>query len=195
MARRTLLIFGLKVLAWLPLMFFGWFGLAEGISALVVYLAGQVFAILDPEILVSVVRDGMEVNATIRLPEGAAHSHGNFNTNTMQFGYGLPLYAALAMVPPASGRVLLLRLAAGFLLVVAIQVWAVTFYFLYVVHVQMAMQIPQFQLSNLLAEAFIIASSRLGIFILPPLLPLLLWAALHRGFLATLLAPKRLRAG
>jgi hypothetical protein len=194
-ALKSFTAFGLKALAWTPLMFFAWFGLAKTITALVVFLAGYLISFLDPDIVVSFLRSGLEIHTTIRLPEGSPHAYGKIVVDAMQFGYGLPLYAALTLVPPTSGWVLLLRLLTGFLAVVAIQVWAVVFSFLDIVHIQMAQQIPQFQVSNLLLESTIIAASKLGVFILPPLVPLLLWAGLHREFLATLLAREQPDAG
>lgn len=195
MALKPLSAFGLKALAWTPLMFFAWFGLAETITALVVYLSGYLIASVDPDIVISFLRRGLEIHTTIRLPQGSSHAYGNIVVDAMQFGYGLPLYAALTMVPPTSGWVLIWRLFVGFLLVAAIQVWAVVFNFLDIVHIQMAQQVPQFRISDPVVETAIKAATKLGIFVLPPLGPLLLWAGLHRGFLATLLARERPGSG
>ncbi|MDZ7809730.1 MAG: exosortase H-associated membrane protein [Arhodomonas sp.] len=103
-----------------------------------------------------------------------------FSVNALKYGYGLPIIAALTLA--AEGGAWPRRLACvltGFLLVLAIQAWGVTFEALLTLghrlgpEVAAAVELPR------LGREGVALGYQLGSLILPPVIPVIWWAGWH----------------
>lgn len=199
--------FALKALLWLPLGFVLWFWFAAPLVWPPIYVAGHALTNWWPD-LFSAARQGaesidpigratghagylMQLTTTIVVvAEGASVGSGigvlEPTINPMVYGYSLPLYFGLAMATPLTTRRRLLQLGVAFVLIWLAQAFGI---------VAEALKILAFNSG----AAGLAATSRAGIWpeavalayqfgylILPAVLPIALWIAFNRDFIAEL---------
>lgn len=170
---------GLKILAWLPLLFFGWFGLWFGTAWLCAQLAAPVLAWVDPATSPHLIPQEFHLQVVVTLPPGSPLSHGAMLLYPQRYGYGLPLFVAASLVFDLPARRLWTGLLLGAGAVLLLQVAGTILEVLYVVHIGMAAQIPPFALSQAWASQLLSSTYKFTVLILPGLVPLALWLAYH----------------
>lgn len=164
-----------------------WSVLADWLTAPLGVLAGGVMPALFPAWAESVARSGSTLtlftSILVHDLPGMAPGQAAFlapEVATMKYGYGLPLL--LALLCASRPRHLAAKAVAGGAVMLGVQLWGVVFDWLRQVGIGQAGE-----LFSPLQRELIAFGYQAGTLILPALLPLLLWLALDRRFLAALL--------
>jgi hypothetical protein len=116
----------------------------------------------------------VQTNIPFQFPDGSREALG-FIVNPLIFGYGLPLLFGLVM---ASGVSLLRKfsiLLAGYLAVMVIQVWGVVWESLKMLAFNFGEDAHQVVMNAGISDELIALCYQLGVLILPPLVPIILW--------------------
>ena len=116
----------------------------------------------------------VQTKIPFQFPDGSRESLG-FIINPLIFGYGLPLLFGLVMASDAS----LLRktgvLLGGYVAVMLIQVWGVVWQALKMLAFNFGEDAHQVVINAGVSEELIALCYQLGVLILPPLVPIILW--------------------
>jgi len=110
--------------------------------------------------------------------------------NGLKYGYGLPLLLALILASPGPWLRKLGYSIAGFVLIVLVQVWGVSFETLISLIFKSDQSIALQMGSTALGREFLALGYQLGYLILPAVTPLIFWGLTHYAFLQTLLQRK-----
>jgi hypothetical protein len=116
----------------------------------------------------------VQTNIPFQFPDGSREALG-FIVNPLIFGYGLPLLFGLVM---ASGVSLLRKLSillSGYLAVMVIQVWGVVWQSLKMLAFNFGDEAHQVVMNAGISGELIALCYQLGVLILPPLVPIILW--------------------
>ena len=116
----------------------------------------------------------VQTKIPFQFPDGSRESLG-FIINPLIFGYGLPLLFGLVM---ASGVSLLRKtgiLLGGYVAVMLIQVWGVVWQALKMLAFNFGEDAHQVVINAGVSEELIALCYQLGVLILPPLVPIILW--------------------
>lgn len=196
MAEREVHRFLLKVLLWLPVAFAVWYYAAAVLVLPVTELARAVMLPLFPEAIDAIEQRGhlLEVvtwvqpaaDAGIEIPEGK-QAVLSFGVNPLIYGYSLPLFAALVLAAPGTDGQKWLRMGVGLLVLIPVQTWGVCFDMVKTMAFGLG-PTPAIQLAETERE-FVALGYQFGYLILPSVAPVVLWIALHQGFLRDL-APR-----
>lgn len=188
--------FLLQVALWLPLSFVVWYWLAPW---LLVPVAGWIHWVLTlgfPHAISGVERDGIVIDILTRFvvtaPAGDATPPGTtglltFSLNALKYTYGWPLLLALTLAAPTPPSEKAYRAAMGSMVLAVVPVWGLSCEALKVLVFQMEPGIATQMGTTPFTRELLALAYQLGYLILPPVLPVLLWAAFHRDFLADLL--------
>lgn len=178
--------FAARALLWLPLCFAAWYFCAGYHAALPSWLAKTFIQSWRPGLVSAVehpARDLVFVTG-LEVPqkEGPAGVI-TVDVNPLLYTYGLAFLAALML----ASRARLWKLAAAAIALVAFQAWGIAFDFLAQVATRLGPEIAtQAGLAGGEREAIALAY-QLGSLIFPTLVPVALWAALERPFIARVL--------
>lgn len=182
----------LGVLLWLPLCFFLWFYLASPIVFPVSWLTGLVLEGLLPELVLEVKQFGFMVEVTTRLAADVeAGVRGMpvvaLDINPMIYGYGLPLFVGLTLATPMSMRRRALHLLVGYLVLIPVQAWGVSWEALKIVALELGPQGTEAVREAGLNLNLVALCYQFGYLILPAVAPVVLWVLGNRPFLESLL--------
>lgn len=183
--------FLLAVLVWLPLAFLAWALFATGLAWLPGKITGWLLTGVWSELFRAVEQHGsvLQVSSAFRVQVSGGIGELVFDLPTMQYGYGLPLLAALLMATP----ILPSRRIVQFLLALPLlwlgQVFGLVGHALRLVvfdagPVGAAVAASAGLSANLVALWYQFAS-----LIVPSVLPVALWLVLNRGFMDELGRP------
>ena len=176
--------FVLQALLWLAPAFLLWHLVAPWHGALVGMLVQLGVSLFQPELIVQWGWDGeMLAFVTSLLQEsGAGAGNVQINVNPRLYTWSAALYLALALASRSDWSNIPLALA----LLLPLQVWGVAFSFLMQVGISADVAVTaQVGLKGLAREGVALAY-QLGTLILPPLSPVVLWAAFDKRLLPQL---------
>jgi hypothetical protein len=106
-----------------------------------------------------------------------------FAINALKYTYGWPLLLALTLAAPTAVGDKLYRATMGMLLLLPVPVWGIACEALKILVFQMDPGIATRMGTTPLTRELLALAYQLGYLILPAVVPLLIWAALHRDFL------------
>lgn len=189
--------FLLKVLLWMPVCFAVWYYMRGVIGVPTFFGVKAVMANLFPEIIRNVEFQGHLVNVVLEftpenmpgldIPPGQV-AEMLFSVNSLMYGYSIPLYTGLLLASPGSERQKWLRWIAGFVILVLVQIWGVSFDILKTLLFNMEPAISAGLGFSALQKELVVLGYQFGYLILPAVTPLVLWIGFNREFI-TELAP------
>lgn len=192
--------FLLRVVLWLLPLFVLWYALAPLLLLPVAGWSHWLLTALFPHAIAGVERHGINMDILTRFllaaplgapaPPGAAGALA-FTLDALKYAYGWPLLMALTLAAPAPWGEKAYRAVMGTLLLLLVPLWGVTFEALKVLVFDLPPAVAERMGATPLARELLALAYQLGYLILPPVAPILLWAAFHRDFFARLLAQGR----
>ena len=194
--RQPIEWFLLRVVLWLPPLFMLWYLLAPLLLAPVAGWSHWVLTTLFPHAIAGVERQGITLEILTRFmmaapadgsaPPGATGAL-TFSLNALKYAYGWPLVLALTLAAPTPWGEKGYRAVMGSLILLLVPIWGVVCETLKVLVFNLAPAIAEQMGTTPLTRELLALAYQLGYLILPPVAPVLLWAAFHRDFLAELL--------
>ena len=185
---RRIKRFLLATLLWLPICFIGWAVLASFLGYVPAKLTGAILTQAWPGLFASAEyhAPGLTLVTALVVPQAGRLGQLLFEVDPMMYGYGLPLFVALAMATPLSSG----RRAAQSLLAMLV-VWLVQVAGL----VSAALRLVVFEAGNLgavatraagLSPEMVAFAYQFTYLVLPAVLPAVLWILLNRRFIEPL---------
>ncbi len=116
----------------------------------------------------------IQTHISFRFPDGSTEALG-FVVNPLTYGYGLPLLFGLVMASGVSWLRKLVVLLAGYLCVMLVQVWGVVWQSLKTLAFNFGGDAHQVIVAAGIPDELIALCYQLGVLILPPLVPVVLW--------------------
>ncbi len=116
----------------------------------------------------------VQTNIPFQFPDGSREALG-FIVNPLIFGYGLPLLFGLVMASSAPKLKKLYVLLGGYVAVMLIQVWGVVWQSLKMLAFNFGDDAHQVVVNAGISDELIALCYQLGVLILPPLVPIILW--------------------
>jgi hypothetical protein len=202
--------FFLLAMLWLPLGFAVWFYLAGAFSFPVGVIARGVLIGGFPELFerltqddfldsfrgaqaareamltVFEIRTAFPASADMLQQFGKTVGNIAFDVQPMIYGYGLPLIFGLVMSTPISAGRRALQMLIGFIAVLLVQSWGVTFEALKTVSFYMGPGPAKAFLDQGLSPTVIAYCYQVGYLVFPSLIPVGLWVAMNRDFFEAL---------
>lgn len=185
--------FMLKILIWLPITFVAWYFLTPVIVYIIAFLAKTVLLYTTNGAVLDVEQQGHVLHVITRFiaPEANETNKGQlvFVVNAMKYGYGLALFFAMLLATPDKMGSKLQNMYIGFLVIILVQVWGVSFD---------AMQTLVFKFGKGIADTIgttaftrevIALCYQLGYLILPAVAPIVLWFSMYQNHVIKM-APK-----
>ncbi|WP_435100901.1 exosortase H-associated membrane protein [Arhodomonas sp. AD133] len=182
--------FLLRAVLWLVIVFVAWAWLAPVLLLPVAWLTEPVLTALQPQAVAGVEASGKAavdivtrfdasmLPARNQTPE-RAHEIA-FSVNALKYGYGLPLIVALTLAAEGvSTRRRVLCVLGGSVLVLAVQVWGVSFEALLVLGRQLGPRVAEVLDFSPFAHEAVALGYQLGSLIFPPVLPVVWWGGCH----------------
>ncbi|HET8900002.1 MAG TPA: exosortase H-associated membrane protein [Rhodanobacteraceae bacterium] len=180
--------FLLAVLVWLPLAFIGWAVLAPFIDYPPARLAGAMLSWFWPGLYHGVEFEGasLSVISTLLVPQDGRVGQLVFSVDPMMYGYGLPLYVALAMATPLTFAQRVSQCVIAGLVVWLVQIAGILSSALRLVAFD-AGPVGQAAIANHgLSPEVIALCYQFSYLILPAVLPAVVWVLLNRRFIEPL---------
>jgi hypothetical protein len=182
--------FLLKVLLWLPVCFMLWYLLADYWLAPIHWAMQSLFVSFLPSVISEVEGQGrlLEVVTRLNAPLGyAADSILTFEIQPLVYAYSLPLYAALTLAAPAVSKTAkALYLGLGLLALMPFIAWGTGFDILKHLAFTLSAETASYIDFSGGKKELIGWGYQFGYLILPGVMPLAIWIALHRQFLQEL---------
>lgn len=181
--------FVLRVFLWVPPCFAAWYASATYHAAITGWLSLVMIDLFEPGIVKGVERSGIDLVFVTRIPVQSASGAGMLlvEVGPLIYSYGLALFLALMLAARAAWWKLIL----GAFALLPFEAWGIAFDFLAQAAIKLGPEVAaQAGFSGGQREA-IVFGYQLGSLILPPLAPVVLWAALNRRFLEGVLRPPR----
>ena len=178
--------FALLVLLGLPAMLFAWYCSADYLTRPLTFLLNTAAGLLWPEIFSAFEQSGFTLEVVTRFapPQRTMTPAGQtgvltFSINPLIYSYNLPLFAALVVATKEAWSEKLSNLMIGAGVLIVAQCWGVLFDALKTILFNLGPEIgARAGFSPLQMDAVALAY-QLGYLIVPPILPILLWALLH----------------
>jgi len=191
--QKPLHYFMLGVLFWFPLCFFIWYISAQYHLAPIVWLSDLILqqwfadAImwlrLDHHTLILASNFGENEAGQIVSPPTGDDILG-FHLNPLIYAYSLPLLYSLILATPQADK--WYRLLMGTLLLLPTELFSMLSSLLKTLSFDVGLAFQQQQQLGALELEFIALTYQIGTLIVPMVAPLIIWVALHRGFLVQL---------
>jgi hypothetical protein len=177
--------FALRVFLWLPACFAAWHLAAPFQAQVTGWLAQGLLAVFQHGLVESVGRDGSVLTFVLGVESGPAAASAVLaaEINAAAYMYGTPLFAALML----ASRGGIAKLACGILALLPLQAGGIALDFLAQLIREGSAAAGLAGLLGWRAEAVALAY-QFGSLVLPGLAPIVLWATLHRKFIARHLA-------
>lgn len=194
MDKRPVLLFFLKVLAWLPVTFGVWYYMAIVATWPVTWLVDGLLTGLFPDVISAIRQLGFDLEVAVHyiaqtsmsgMPAGAK-GELVFEVNPLMYGYCLPLYTALILASPSEEGQKWFRWLVGLLILQLVEVWGVSFSILKTLAFQMGPEVSaQLAFSPWQLNA-VALGYQFGFLILPAVSPLVIWVGFHADYLKQL---------
>jgi hypothetical protein len=187
--------FIIRLVLWLAPLFVLWYVAAPVLLIPVTGGAHFVLSEAFPHAIAAVEPQGTSVDIVTRFsiaaPSQSSAPPGPqgqlvFTINALKYFYGLPLLLALTLAAPATVSVKVNRAAIGAVLLLPVPIWGIAFEALKVLVFNMPPAVSTRMGTSPLTRDLLVLGYQLGYLILPAVTPVLIWAALHRTFLAEL---------
>lgn len=166
---------------WMIFGFMLWYYLSAFHGAPVRMLASQILSFLLGNDFLNIIPNPdrhylfqVQTNIPFQFPDGSRESLG-FIVNPLIFGYGLPLLFGLVMASGVSFLRKMGVLLGGYVVVMLIQVWGVVWQSLKMLAFNFGEDAHQVVAGAGLSDEMIALCYQLGVLILPPLVPIILW--------------------
>ena len=194
MNKRPVLLFFLKVLAWLPVTFGIWYYMAIVATWPVTWLVDGLLTGLFPDVISAIRQIGYELEVAVHfvaqtsMPGMSVGAKGElvFEVNPLMYGYCLPLYTALILASPSEEGKKWFRWLVGLVILQLVEVWGVSFSILKTLVFQMGPELSaQLAFSPWQLNA-IALGYQFGFLILPAVAPLVIWVGFHTDYLKQL---------
>lgn len=186
MRNEPLAGFILRALLWLPACFAVWYLSAPWHASLAGLLARLVLGVYHDGLVTAIEQPGLNLAFVTNLVVHPVPGQDAIlvpEVNPLLYTYGLPFFAALMLAT----RSRVWMLAAGACALLPFQAWGIAFDFLVQVGMKLGPEVAtQAGVTGWQREAVAIGY-QLGTLILPSLVPVLLWAAFNRPFIANVL--------
>jgi len=194
---NPLVSFILKVFLFLPLCYWGWYSLAELVTAIVVLMAEPLLQSLFPGLINSIEQTGYlidviaEVTVSVQGAPNDVVADLPIPINPLIYSYGLPLALALILASPLNFVKTVRNIALSIMVFLLIQVWGISFESLKVLFYQTPpelignMKLPSWQFDA------IALGYQLGVLILPAVTPIIIWLLFYQDFIAQLMPALR----
>lgn len=190
MRREGLPAFVLRTFLWLPPCLGAWYLVAGPHGLLAAWLAGPLAGAFSPGLVTGVELEGRELSFVTRLTTRTASGETGVlvpEVNPLIYTYGLAFFVALML----AARPRLWAVIAGALALLPFQAWGIAFDLLLQVGVRLGPEVAaQARIGDWEREV-IALGYQLGALILPPIVPVLLWAAFNRPFLEGVVSRSR----
>ncbi len=178
--------FILRILLWLPACFAAWYWSAAWHASLAGLLARLVLGVYHDGLVTAIEQPGLNLVFVTSLVVHLVPGQDALllpEVNPLLYTYGLPFFAALML----AARARLWMLAAGACALLPFQAWGIAFDFLVQVGIKLGPEIAaQAGVTGWRREA-VALGYQLGTLIFPTLVPVLLWAAFNRPYIADVL--------
>jgi hypothetical protein len=179
-----------KVLLWLPACFFLWYWLSGYWLAPIHWAMNTLFVKFLPSVISEIEGQGhlLEVVTRLNAPQGyAAGGILTFEIRPLVYAYSLPLYAALTLAAPAANHARkALYLGLGLLALLPFIAWGTGFDILKHLAFTLGAETASYIDFSGGRKELIVWGYQFGYLILPGVVPLAIWIALHRQFLQQL---------
>jgi len=195
MPRNPIKQFLLRVLLWMPVCFAVWYYMRGVIGIPTWFGVKAIMASLFPDIIRNIEFQGHLVNVVLqfapeKMPEPEIPpdrvAEMVFSVNSLMYGYSIPLYTGLLLASPGTEREKWFRWLTGFLLLVLVQVWGVSFDILKTLLFNLDPSISTSLGFSALQKELTVLGYQFGYLILPAVSPLVIWIGFHRKFIAEL---------
>lgn len=194
MDKRPVLLFFLKVLAWLPVTFGVWYYMAIVATWPVSWLVDGLMTGLFPDVISAIRQLGYELEVAVHyiartsMPDMPVGAKGElvFEVNPLMYGYCLPLYTALILASPSEEGQKWFRWLVGLVILQLVEVWGVSFSIFKTLALQMGPEVSdQLAFSPWQLNA-VALGYQFGYLILPAVSPLVIWVGFHADYLKQL---------
>ena len=173
--------FLLKIIIWLPVTFVAWYFLTPVILYIVSYLVKAIFMFLAPHAVLAIEQQGHLIEVVTKF---AASEKGKdaltFTVNGMKYGYGIALFFAILLTTPDKLSNKIQNLYVGFLILIIVQVWGVTFDMLVTFVFKLGRGIGETMGTTEFTRELIALGYQMGYLILPSVTPILLWFTMYQ---------------
>ena len=179
---------------YLPLSLFLWFAFAGAVVTPVLWLCKAILLSWMPEIFVDIERNQYAfsvltslVNDPALLAKATAGQTVvlDFSINPMIYGYGLPVIAGLVLATPNSTVTRVRQIAVGAVAIWLVQVNGVVWDTLKYVYFKL--DGGTVAIANHISPELLVGLYQFSYLILPPLVPVVLWALMNRKFIDDLI--------
>lgn len=182
--------FLLKIIIWLPITFVAWYFLTPVILFIISLLSKAVLSLVAGHAVLDIeVKDHLIEIITPFLASKEGTGTITFPINAMKYGYGLALFIAMLLATPDKLSSKLQNLYIGFLILIIVQVWGVTFDTLLTLVFKLGRGIADTMGTTAFTREVIALCYQLGYLILPAVTPVLLWFTMYQDQVAKL-APR-----
>jgi hypothetical protein len=191
MADRPVLLFFIKVLAWLPVTFGVWYYMAIVATWPVTWLVDTLMTGLFPQVISAVRQVGYHLEVSVQylvqagmsgMPKGGV-ADLIFQVNPLMYGYCLPLYTALILASPSDEGQKWFRWLVGLCILQLVQVWGVSFHILKVLIFNLDPAVSGQLAFGTWGTNAVALGYQFGYLILPAVAPLVIWIAFHTDFI------------
>jgi hypothetical protein len=166
---------------WMVFGFMLWYYLSAFHGAPVRILANQILSHLLGSEFMNIIPNPdhhylfqVQTQIPFQFPDGSLEALG-FIVNPLIYGFGLPLLFGLVMASGVSFLRKLVTLLVGYLCVMLIQVWGVVWQTLKMLAFNFGPDAHQLVIDAGISDELIALCYQLGVLILPPLVPIVLW--------------------
>ena len=182
--------FLLKIVIWLPITFIAWYFLTPAILFIISLLSKTVLSLVAGHAVLDIeVKDRLLDVVTPFLASKEGTGTITFPINAMKYGYGLALFVAMLLATPDKLSSKLQNLYIGFLILIIVQVWGVTFDTLLTLVFNLGHGVAETMGTTAFTREVIALCYQLGYLILPAITPVLLWFTMYQDQVEKL-APK-----
>lgn len=191
-ALKTISVKGflVKIIIILPLTFVAWYFLTPFILYLISFLAKTALTLVASHAILDIEVNNhlLEIITTFTKSKEGKDTL-TFSINAMKYGYGIALFSAMVLATPDKLSSKLQNLYIGFLILLLVQVWGVTFDVLVVLVFKLGRAIGETMGTTEFTREVIALCYQLGYLILPAITPILLWFGMYQKQVEKL-APK-----
>lgn len=174
--------FLLKIIIWLPITFVAWYFLTPAILFIISFLSKAVLSIVAGHAVLDIeVKEHLLDVVTPFLASKEGTGTITFPINAMKYGYGLALFIAMLLATPDKLSSRLQNLYIGFLILIIVQVWGVTFDILVTLVFKLGSGIAGTMGTTAFTREVIALCYQLGYLILPAVTPVLLWFSMYQN--------------